>query len=62
MPVVIGANGIITKSLKKNLESIPDKHSIDSVQMTAVLVTSHIILKVLQSETGSMSGGDHSWF
>jgi hypothetical protein len=29
---------------------------------TAVLGTSHIIRKVLQSETGSLSGGDHSWF
>ena len=51
MLVVIGANGTLTKSLKKNLEVIPGKHSIDSLQKTAVLGTSHIILKVLQSET-----------
>jgi uncharacterized Fe-S cluster-containing protein len=39
IPVITGTNEIITK------------HSIDSVQKTAVLVTSHIMQKVLQSET-----------
>jgi hypothetical protein len=48
---VIGATGIATKGLKKNLEAIPGKHSIDSLQKTAILGTSHIIRKVLQSET-----------
>jgi hypothetical protein len=51
IPVIIGATGIVTKGLKKNLEAIPGKHSTDSVQNTAVLGTSHIIRKVLQSET-----------
>jgi hypothetical protein len=32
-------------------ETIPGKHSIDSLQKTVVLGTSHIIRKVLQSET-----------
>ena len=39
IPVITGTNEIITK------------HSIDSVQKTAVLVTSRIMQKVLQSET-----------
>jgi hypothetical protein len=30
IPVIIGATGIVTRSLKKNLEAIPGKHSIDS--------------------------------
>jgi hypothetical protein len=30
---------------------MPGKHSIDSLQMTAILGTSHITWKVLQSET-----------
>ena len=34
----------------KNLEAVPGKHSIDSVQKTAILGTSHIIRKVLQCE------------
>jgi hypothetical protein len=51
MPVIIGATGIVTKVLKKDYEATPGKHSIDSLQKTAVLGTSHIIRKVLQSET-----------
>ena len=50
VPVIIGATGIVTRSLKKNLESIPGKHSTDSLQKTAILGTSHIIRKVLQCE------------
>jgi hypothetical protein len=47
IPVIIGATGIVTKGLKKNLETIPGKHSLDSLQKTAVLGTSHITRKVL---------------
>ena len=50
VPVRIGATGIVTRSLRKNLEAVPGKHSIDSVQKTAILGTSHIIRKVLQCE------------
>jgi len=50
VPVIIGATGIVTRSLKKNLESIPGKHSIDSLQKTAILGTSHMMWKVLQFE------------
>ena len=49
IPVIIGANGIETKVLTKNLEAKPRKHSIDSLQKTAVLGTLHTILKVSQS-------------
>ena len=49
MPIIIGATGIVTRSLKKNLEAVPGKHSIDSLQKIAILGTSHIIWKVLQS-------------
>jgi hypothetical protein len=51
IPVITGATGIVTKGLKRYLETIPGKHSIDSLQRTAVLGTSHILRKVLQSET-----------
>jgi hypothetical protein len=30
--VIIGATGIVTRSLRKNLEAVPGKHSIDSLQ------------------------------
>ena len=62
VPVIIGATGIVTRSLKKNLETIPGNHSIDLLQKTAILGTSHIIRKVLQCEAWSLSGGDHRWF
>jgi hypothetical protein len=32
IPVIIGATGIVSKSLQKYLESIPGQHSIDSLQ------------------------------
>jgi len=50
IPVVIGATGIVTRSLRKNLEAVAGKHSTDSLQKTAILGTSHIIRKVLQCE------------
>jgi hypothetical protein len=46
---IIGAIGIVTEVLKKSFEAMPGKHSVDSVQNTAVLGTSSIIRKVLQS-------------
>ena len=62
IPTVTRATGIVTEGSKRNVESTPGKHSTDSLQETAVLGTSHIMRKVLQSETGSMSGGDERWF
>jgi len=50
VPVIIGATGIVTRSLRINLVAVPGKHSIDSLQKTAILGTSHIIRKVLQCE------------
>jgi len=50
VPAIIGASGIVTRSLRKNMGAVPGKHSIDSLQMTAILGTSHIIRKVLQCE------------
>jgi hypothetical protein len=51
IPVVIRATGIVTNGLRKNVEAIPGKHSIDSVQKVAVLGIPHATQKVLQSET-----------
>jgi len=50
VPVIIGATGIVPRSLRRNMETIAEKHSIDSLQKTAMLVTSHIIRKVLQCD------------
>ena len=51
VPVIIGTTGIVTRSLRENLEAVTGKHSLDSIQKTAILGTSHIIWKVLQCET-----------
>ena len=51
VPVIIVATGIVRRWLRKNLEAVRGKHSIDSQQKTAILGTSHIIRKVLQCET-----------
>jgi hypothetical protein len=48
--LIIAATGIVTRSLRKNLEIVPGKFSIDSLQKTAILGTSHIVRKVLQCE------------
>jgi hypothetical protein len=39
------------KIFKKNLEAMPAKHSIYSLQKTSILGISHIVQKVPQSET-----------
>jgi hypothetical protein len=49
-PVLIGATGTVTRGLRKYLEEIPGQHSIDLLQKAAILGTSHILRKVLQSE------------
>jgi len=50
IPVIIGATGIVTRSLRKSLEAVPGKHSIDSLQKAAILGKSYVIRKVLQCE------------
>jgi hypothetical protein len=61
LPVIIGTTGIVSKSLQKYLETIPGQHSIDTLQKTAILGTSHIIRTVLQAEIWSLSGGVNHW-
>jgi hypothetical protein len=34
IPVVIGTTGTVTRGLRKYLEEIPGKHSVDSLQKT----------------------------
>ena len=37
--------------LKEKFGSLPGRHSIDSLQKTGIVGTSHIVRKILQSET-----------
>jgi exo-beta-1,3-glucanase (GH17 family) len=46
-PVVVGATGTISKSLRQYLSNIPGKHNIKKLQTTAILGTAHILREVL---------------
>jgi hypothetical protein len=47
IPVIIGATGTISKSLRQYLSNTPGKHEIKQLQKTAVLDTAHIPREVL---------------
>jgi hypothetical protein len=47
IPVIIGANGTISKSFRKYVSNIPGKHEVNELQKTAILGTEHTIRKVL---------------
>jgi hypothetical protein len=48
IPVIIGATGTVTKSLRQYLSNILGKHEIKEVQKnSAILGTAHILQKVL---------------
>jgi hypothetical protein len=47
IPVIIGATGTISKSLRKYVSNIPGNHEVREIQKTAILGTAHILRKVL---------------
>jgi len=47
IPVIIGATGTISKSLRHYLINISGKHEIKELQKTAILGPVHLIRKVL---------------
>jgi hypothetical protein len=47
IPVIIGASGMISKSLRKYVSIIPGNHDVRELQKTAILGTAHILWKVL---------------
>jgi hypothetical protein len=47
IPVIIGATGTISKSLRKYVRNIPGNHEDKELQKTAILGTAHILRKVL---------------
>jgi hypothetical protein len=51
LSVIIGDMGIVTKRLKKYLETIPGKHSVDFIKKTAALGISHIMMKLIVGHT-----------
>jgi hypothetical protein len=47
IPVIIVANGTISKSFRKYVSSIPGNHEVRERQKTAILGTAHILRRVL---------------
>jgi hypothetical protein len=47
IPAIIGTTGTISKSFRKYVSNIPGKHEVKELQKTAILVTAHILRKVL---------------
>jgi len=47
IPVIIGATGTISKSLRKYVSNIPGNNGVKELQKTAILGTAHILRKVL---------------
>jgi hypothetical protein len=47
IPVIIGATGTISKSLRKYVSTIPANHDVMELQKTAIVGTAHILRKVL---------------
>jgi hypothetical protein len=50
IPVINGATGTISKSLRKYVSTIPRNNDVRELQKTAVLGTAHILRKVLMVE------------
>jgi hypothetical protein len=47
IPVIIGATGTISKSIRKYMSNVPGNHDIKELQKTAILSTAHVLWKVL---------------
>jgi hypothetical protein len=47
IPVIIGATGTISKSLKQYLRNVTGKHEIKELQKPVILGTAHNLRKVL---------------
>ena len=50
IPVIIGATGTISKSLRQYLSNIPGKGEIKELQTTAILCTAHKLREVLMKK------------
>jgi hypothetical protein len=50
IPVIIGATGTISKSLRQYLSNITGKHEIKELQTTAILGTAHVLRELLMEK------------
>jgi hypothetical protein len=56
IPVIIGATGTISKTLKKYMNNMPGEHEDKELQKTTILGTAHVQMKVKQSLYGPTTG------
>jgi hypothetical protein len=47
IPVIIGATGTISKSIRKYVSTIPGNHEVRELKKTAILGTAYVLRKVL---------------
>jgi hypothetical protein len=47
IPVITGANGIISKSFRKYVSNIPRKHEVKELQKITIMGSAHIFRKIL---------------
>jgi len=57
IPVIIGGNGTISKSIRKYVSNIPGKYEVKELQKTAILGTAHIFRKVLMKTYNRFNTG-----
>jgi len=50
IPVIIGATGTISKSLRQYLSDVPGKHEVRKLQTTAIFDTAHKLRNVLMRQ------------
>jgi len=60
IPVIIGATGTISKTLRKYLNKIPGEHENKELWETDLLGTAHVKMKVKQSLYGPTTGPYYS--
>jgi hypothetical protein len=56
-PVIIGANGTISKSFRKYVSNTPRNHEVKELQKTAILGTANILRKVLTERYKGVNAG-----
>ena len=49
-PIIVGASGTISKSLRKYVSNITGNHEVKELQKTAILGTAHILRKALMQK------------
>ena len=59
IPVIIGATGTVSTSLRQYLSDIPGKHEIKELQKTAVFGTAHLLREVLMSKYRTFIKGNN---